>query len=93
MKDDYKEYTDKEIDDIFGLILHFDPLGHFLTKFMILWRTADASNKVILKDVTLKFIEKYKLQEKAQEIRNTNPQAREWSSEFLSEVDEEKLLK
>ena len=85
------------VEDIVGLCTMFlknvhpigefqlDVAGGFIYSLFITWQRADPINKSHLLPVMIEMIDKYRIDEKADEIRKTNPMAKEMCSSFLEE--------
>lgn len=80
-----------EIEDIVGGLMQWEPRterGHFINLILELWQVADQGNKGILKPSYETIIEKFKLNEAWNKIKEADETAAKASKDYLSKFTE-----
>jgi len=78
-----RNFSAKEIEDLFGGLLQWGINGGFIESFMLTYQKADFGNKTLLEPVALELIEKYKLNNQWATLKRQNLHAKRASEEFL----------
>ena len=79
-----RNFSAKEIEDLFGGLLCWGINGGFIESFMLTYQKADYGNKTLLEPVALELIKKYKLNNQWATLKHQNPHAKRASEDFLN---------